>query len=222
MKKFSGILILFALIAVLLPSQIFACACCAERGDYYLRESVPEEYLLSEIQRIGLASAVLHTDAGYPESVVGINPLGESFSVKGALTGKKFRFEFTDDKSRSAILILSRPEKIEEFGVDQEPLSESGAVILYKEMRFKSKVQSATGFLKNGIDSETTYNLILQGRGNHCTNAEDFSSYILQVTGKKARYSFFGKLNASQDVVLQMAGEDHGVKAVVHNRTHDN
>lgn len=204
----------FAVIAVILPAQILACACCAERGDYYLRESVAAEYQSAEINRIGLASALLHTDAGYPETIVGISPLGDSFSVRGTLTGKAFRFEFTDDQSRKAVLTLTRPEKIEVFGVDQDPLSESNTVILYKEIRFKSKVASATGFLNKGIDAGTRYSLILQGRGNHCTSAEDFSSYILQVKGKNASYSFFGKLKSSEDVTLQAEGQDHGLKAV--------
>lgn len=213
MKKINGILMSIAVFAVFLPSQVLACACCAERGDYYLRESVPGEYQMAEIQRIGLASSVLHTDAGYPESIVGISPLGESFSIKGTLAGKAFRFEFTDDKSRGGVLTLTIPKVIEEFGVDQDPLSESSTVILYKEVRFKSKVESATGFLEKGIDSETVYNLILQGRGNHCTAAEDFSSYILQVKGKNASYSFFGRLNASEDVMLQAEGQDRGLRA---------
>jgi hypothetical protein len=71
---------------------------------------------------------------------------------------------------------------------------ESGAPILYKEWRFKGNVQSGTGFFKAGIVSPTTYFLVLQGRGNVCDNAEDFTYWRLEIEGKKANYAFMGKL----------------------------
>ncbi len=203
MKSPSKLLIVVALLSVLLPVRVFACACCAEPGDYYEDESDFSGHMLSEVEKIGLATATLHTDAGFPESIKGFEPLGESFSIDGFLKGQTWVFELTDAASKKSVLILWRPQRIVEFGVDQNPVEEDRSVTLYKELRIKYRVQSATGFLKDSIDAETTFNLVLQGRGNRCLNASDFSTYILQINGNKADYSFFGKLKISEDTLTQ-------------------
>ena len=41
------------------------------------------------------------------------------------------------------------------------------------------------GFFKAGIDENTEFSLILQGRGNVCNNAEDFTHWRLEVSGAK-------------------------------------
>jgi hypothetical protein len=209
MKTITTTLLTLFVIAFMSPS-VFACACCAERGSYFLHDSKMDDYLLGELKTIGLSSAVLYTDAGYPETIAGIQPLGESFSIKGMLSGSAWAFEITDDKSRKSVLTLWRPAKAEQFMVDQTPLDESTTVILYKELRFKYRVQSATGFLKNGIDSDTEYKLVLQGKGNGCMNARDYSSYNLKIKGKNADYSFFGKLRISEDTAMQKHADGVG------------
>ena len=212
MKALKPFLMTALTVMLLMPVQVFGCACCAERGDYFHRESELADFEISELEKIELGSAILHTDAGYPDSIVGVKPLGESFTIKAGLRGKSWQFSFTDDKARTALLVLARPQMAQVFGVDQDPLSESSTVVLYKEMRFDFRVESGTGFLKEGIDSSTRYKLILQGRGNMCMNASDFSTYILQVHGNKANYSFFGKLSIAEDKVLQMVSDDRGIK----------
>jgi hypothetical protein len=67
--------------------------------------------------------------------------------------------------------------------------------VLYKEWRFEGEV-NGTGFFKAGITARTKYFLVLQGRGNSCDAAEDFTHWQLKITGKKADYAFYGELSA--------------------------
>jgi len=41
--------------------------------------------------------------------------------------------------------------------------------------------------------------LIFQGRGNRCDNAEDFTHWRLEISGKKTSYAFFGELARAAD-----------------------
>jgi hypothetical protein len=67
--------------------------------------------------------------------------------------------------------------------------------LLYKEWRFEGEV-NGTGFFKAGIVARTKYFLVLQGRGNNCDTAEDFTHWRLKITGNKADYAFYGELSA--------------------------
>lgn len=213
MKMLFRLVLVFALLSAILPVRALACACCAERGDYFEHESAFSDYEVNETARLRLGSSILRTDDGYPESIRGIESLSENYTINGILKGEVWSLELTGDNSKKAVLNLWRPSHVVSFGVDQNPLDESNSVILYRELRFKNRVMSATGFLENGIDSETTFSLILQGRGNGCMNASDFSTYILQIKGNKADYSFFGKLNLEDDKVMQKFIDAAGAKA---------
>jgi hypothetical protein len=57
-------------------------------------------------------------------------------------------------------------------------------------------VQTGNGFFQSSIIKPTTYFLVLQGRGNNCDNAEDFTHWRLEITGRKADYAFFGELSS--------------------------
>lgn len=210
-KSISKFVLAIAVLSMFLPVRVLACACCAEPGVHFEHESDFSDYVLEEVEKISLASSILYTDAGFPESIKGIEPLGNEYEITGTLKGEVWTLEFSDDKARKAVLSLWRPSRVLEFGVDQNPLEEGANVVLYKEMRFKYRVQSATGFLKDGIDAETTFNLVLQGRGNGCTNASDFSTYILQIKGNKADYSFFGKLSTAEDPIMQRFADEAGI-----------
>jgi hypothetical protein len=72
-------------------------------------------------------------------------------------------------------------------------MSGAGGPLLYKEWRFEGQVKG-TGFFQAGITAPTKYFLVLQGRGNACDMAEDFTHWRVAITGKKARYAFYGEL----------------------------
>lgn len=193
--KLSAAFCLF-LVIWLFPSSAFACACCAERGFYSIRTGKPSDYELEELQKLKFQDAELYTDAGYPDTISGIAPLGESFSVEALLSGKIWAFNFKDNNQKSGKLDLTKPLSMVEYMVNlpSENNESQGEPMLYKEWRFKYKVQSANGIFKNGFAPTNEYFLVLQGYGNVCTSAEDFTKWHLEISGKRADFSFFGNL----------------------------
>ena len=197
MNKFqSSVLFCLFLILWFFPSSAFACACCAERGHYSIRTAKPSADEMKELQKLKFQTAELYTDAGYPDTIKGISPLNESFSVTGLLNGGAWTFDFKDDQQKTGKLNLTKPLSMVEYMVDlPTPEKPEGEVKLYKEWRFKYRVQNATGIFKTGFAPTNEYFLVLQGYGNVCTSAADFTKWHLEVTGKKAELSFFGKLS---------------------------
>ena len=86
--------------------------------------------------------------------------------------------------------------------IHDDKTSAGGGPLLYKEWRFKGNVQTGKGFFQTGIVKPTTYFLVMQGRGNGCDNAEDFTHWRLEINGKKANYKLNGKLNSNLDKTL--------------------
>lgn len=200
MYKFQlSVLSCLFLVFGLFSSSAFACACCAERGHYSIRTAKPSENQIAELQKLKFQTAELYADAGYPDSIKGISPLNESFSVTALLSGSAWTFDFRDDRQKTGKLNLTKPLSIIEYMVDL-PGANNGEseVRLYKEWRFKYRVQNATGIFKNGFAPQSEYFLVLQGYGNVCTSAEDFTKWRLEVTGKRADFSFFGNLSAAK------------------------
>lgn len=189
------ILIFFAAILIF-PLQIFAnhCACCAERGEYSIRVKKPDDYEIGEIKRLRIAETNLYTDAGYPDTIKGISPLTENYTAVFLWQNAGWKFDFKNDKNSTGILNLMKSATMVDYRTDTY---NEGEPVLYKELRFKSKVTGGTGIFKTGIAPATEYFLVLQGKGNNCMNAEDFTHWRLEITGKKADYAFFGKLMAA-------------------------
>ena len=190
---------LFSLLAlfVILTTEIFACACCAERGHYSINVSKPEAYVFDTIKQLEFSSANLYTDAGYPDNIKGIKPLKEKFSsVKAEFGSKVWSFTFRNADNEVGKLNLSKPVSMVSYMVDLDAGDEEKPMVsLYKEWRFKYKVLNATGIFKDGVDKNTSYFLVLRGHGNLCTDASDFTKYRLEISGKKADYSFFGSVS---------------------------
>ena len=186
------------LLVMILSANIFACACCTEKGHYSISVTKPNEDTANILKDLKFSTSVLYTDAGYPENISGINPLNDSFTLEGLLSGTYWVFKFKDNKGMTGQINLRKPHSMVSYMVDlhESENSKVSDVTVYKEWRFKYKVRSGTGIFSSGIDKKTTYFLVLQGRGNGCTNPEDFTHWRLEVDGKKAKYAFFGKLSS--------------------------
>jgi hypothetical protein len=200
MKIFLSFFLATMFALIIFPTKTAAkafCACCAEQGHYSISTRKPDQYAFDELKKLKFQSAQLYTDAGYPDTIKGINPLGEKFTVNGSLAGNMWRFAFRDDKSKSGTLNLTKPVSMVEYMIDQSPATEGepkGEVTLYKEWRFKYIVANGDGIFRTGIAPRTEYFLVLQGYGNVCTSADQFQSWRLEVSGTKADYAFFGKV----------------------------
>jgi hypothetical protein len=206
MKAEKPLLLFFILLCLSLPVRASFCACCAERGQYTISVQKPEKDDFGILGELKFATANLYTTPAYPDDIKGIGSLAENYSVNSLFQNKAWRFTFKDDKGKTGTLSLPAPTSMVVFmadipnihGTEEEDPNSHGEPVLYKEWRFKYSVGQGTGIFQNGIAPLTKYFLVLQGRGNNCTSAEDFKSWRLEITGKKASYAFYGNLKATK------------------------
>ena len=186
--------------ALLLPAHAHACACCSNEGDYYVNTGRPSEYERSIVQQIrfGQTANLYTTEADAEETAKGVSHVAEKYALVGSLVGGVWRLTFRDG-NKTGTLSLPLPARMTSYTADihDGQTSPGGGPLLYKEWRFEGQV-NGTGFFKAGIVGPTRYLLVLQGRGNGCQDALDFKHWRLQVSGRKAAYSFYGELAEPQ------------------------
>ncbi|HEX8734839.1 MAG TPA: hypothetical protein VF721_05905 [Pyrinomonadaceae bacterium] len=214
LKKLSLMFLTVACLA-LFSNDAFAsfCACCAEAGHYSIWTGKPDKNnmdLLSEMKFD--KDAYLYMNAAGFDMIKGLDSIAkiyesdswtaspEDFSLINNFAAKTWKFNFTKSGQKGT-LTLPMPLQMVQYSVDIHDGKTVGAggPLLYKEWRFKGVVQSGNGFFQAGIVKPTTYFLVLQGRGNACDNAEDFTAWQLQIDGRKAKYAFFGRLSSGKD-----------------------
>jgi hypothetical protein len=182
---------------LLLPSRVWACACCAYPGEYQIGFETPNAYILSLMKRMrfGTTADRFVSDAEPDEGPIGLAHPVESYSLSGSLVGNVWKLTFRNG-DESGTLDLPLPAKLLRFAADiHDGRTKPGypEPVLYKEWRFEGEV-NGTGVFKAGITARTKYVLVFQGRGNSCDGAEDFTHWQLKITGKKADYAFYGEL----------------------------
>ncbi len=191
-----------AILIILLPIHILACACCADEGYYRISVQKPDDFMLGELKKLKFSDSKLYADASFPENIKGLNsPSDGNYKVSGSIGGDSWQFNFTDANGNKGTLNLKNPKQMVNYAVDTHRKDKGGAgsVILYKELRFKYKVDDGTGIFADGIKGKTEYFLVLQGEGNACTTADDFKNWRLEVTGKRANYAFYGSLKGDTE-----------------------
>ena len=182
---------------LLLPSRVWACACCAHPGEYQIELVKPDEFKLSVIKRIlfGTKADRWTGEADAEVAAEGLAHPAYSYSLSGSLVGNVWKLTFRNG-DESGTLNLPLPAKMLRFAADiHDGRTKPGypEPVLYKEWRFEGKV-NGTGVFKAGITARTKYVLVFQGRGNSCDAAKDFTHWQLKITGKKADYAFYGEL----------------------------
>jgi len=188
---------------LLLPCRVWACACCAHPGEYQSSFVKPDAYRLTVIERTRFGTtAYLFTGEAEPDDAAkGLAHPADIYSLSGSLVGNVWTLTFRNG-DESGTLNLPLPAKMLRYAADihdgQTIGGDSRKPLLYKEWRFEGEV-NGTGFFKAGITAPTKYFLVLQGRGNSCDAAEDFTHWQLKITGKTADYSFYGKLGAPEN-----------------------
>jgi len=94
----------------------------------------------------------------------------------------------------SGSLSLRLPQKISIFEVDPRDGPDQGTgPALYKEWKLTGEV-TGTGAFSPTNGAKQVLTLILQGRGNSCTSAADFTHWTLVTEGPKGSYRLFGEL----------------------------
>ncbi|MGH9948945.1 MAG: hypothetical protein ACRD6X_17365 [Pyrinomonadaceae bacterium] len=194
------------------------CACCAEPGTYMIRTGKPADYQIDLLKEMKFdKDAFLYmTEAGF-ESIKGLSSIEKEFddeswmaspggmNLVNIFTGKTWSFTIKSPKGKTGTLVLPMPSQMLTFKVDiHDEEDRPNGPLLYKEFRFKGTVLRGTGFFASSIVKPTSYFLVFQGRGNGCDNAEDFNNWNLEITGKNAKYQFFGELKSGRIVVEEI------------------
>lgn len=209
MKSVSFFLFVLVAFGLFFPSEAMACACCSEEGTYSIRTAKPDSYQLGILGEMKFDnSAELFIGMGEFSDLKGLGELqkdydtGETdeygkFNLQNNFASKTWKFNFKTPSGKSGSLTLPMPAQMLYFAVDIHDGSDKGlGPLLYKEMRFKGNVSGGTGFFKSSIVKPTSYFLVFQGRGRGCEEVSDYSHWRLEITGKNADYSFFGKLSS--------------------------
>lgn len=210
MKRTAVTALLLPILLFSLAQNLFACACCAERGDYFESRTEVQDFEKEMLAGIRFASgSELYIDEAGFEIIRGLEGFAEAYEASE--TGAEFsKIPLTSDfsgtgwklslrlGSLNGTLSLPLPAEREYFGADIHDGrgSSGGGPLLYKELRFRGKTGAGTGFFAKGVSAGADFRLVFQGRGNGCNNAEDFTHWRLSVNGPDARYNFFGKLDS--------------------------
>ena len=175
--------------------EALGCACCTDPGEYRFTPNAP----ITDTHRFELegmkfsSSARLYlTDAG-EDAVKGISHVTEDYNLTAAFEARRWRLTFRSADGNSGTLTLPMPAKVSTLAADIHDGEPGAAPTLYKEWRLEG-VATGDGIFRAGFAAPVKYALVLQGRGNRCDSADDFTHWRLEVSGKKASYAFFGDL----------------------------
>jgi hypothetical protein len=173
-----------------------ACACCTEPGQRFESNGPIDAYIAAELARIRFApTAVLYSDAGFPDSIQGFaNPSTDPYAVRASI-GNGVNFDFRDASGRVSRLQFPFSRTMARFEVD--PRSTVGHAppngpSLYKEWRLSGPARVGGAVLNPRATAVAT--LILHGGGNSCSSAADFKGWTLSVKGPGVAFTFLGEL----------------------------
>jgi hypothetical protein len=191
LRKINNSFILIPLLAlVAFPSSVYACACCANAGEWSQIPQTIGDYEFTEINRLKFSpgAKLLQTARGENTGVA-------SNSVNYALSVTKkqrvWNLSFKDEKGKTGTLSLVIPKNGISFKTDlYDKRGPGGGPLLYKEFRLEGQV-TGNGIFSKGITPGTKFRLVLQGRGGACMIAEDFKTWNLQVFGSRANFAFY-------------------------------
>lgn len=179
-----------------------ACACCAEPGTWFQR-SVKNDSGIANItgellDKLGDSATLYSNAAGFGRGILP-EPQSETFKLRRMIPRSlQTWLNFTDERGNSGRLSFNSRDLNSPtlFAVDLRERSETNSMVfLYKELRFEGTV-SGSGIFGKGLASGARYRLIFQGRGNMCHDASDFKTWILQVNGANADFSFYGSFKS--------------------------
>lgn len=191
-----------AFVLLVTPGEALACACCTNQGQRYVEVEKLDSGRFEEIESVRFGKeAWLYVGEGGPEAIEGIQDAAERYELKvdwdktHAAAGKtRIVFTLANPGGRSGTLSLMLPQKISIFDVDPRDSPDQGTgPVLYKEWKLTGEV-TGTGAFSGTNSPKQLLTLIMQGRGNSCTSAADFTHWTLVTEGPKGTYSLFGEL----------------------------
>ena len=177
-----------------------ACACCAETAHRYVRTETIKPRHTGELEQIRFA----------PEAKLRIGPnennprmqavkdAGENLQFAMARANDRITFTVRDAKGRGGTLSFRMPATIAVFEVDPRGANTDTGLgpSLYKEWALSAFV-SGDGLFKAPLTRNSKLTLVLHGRGNACTSADQFTDWTLQVSGPPGKFMLYGKLDSA-------------------------
>jgi hypothetical protein len=173
-----------------------ACACCTNVGQRHEAVEALDSGTLEEIGRLRFApEAKLFTAEADPDMVKGIAARWAQFDLGVKQEKDRWVFTFRDKDGRSGTLTLAMPKSIAVFAVDPRRDNREGGTgpALYREWKLTAPAMG-TDIFAPGMGEGQRLTLVLQGHGNNCASASDFTHWTLVISGPVATYHLFGDL----------------------------
>ena len=188
----------FVLAPAVMPGQLssaLACACCTSEGQRNVATVALDSGKREDIESLRFGDkATLFTGEGDVDGINGIATPANSYRVTAKWQADRLVLSFRDAKGQTGTLALVRPSTLSVFEVDPRDRPDKGhGPGLYKEWKLSAPA-SGSGVFQPSIAPRQILTLILQGGGNSCTSAIDFSHWTLVMQGPKANYTLFGNL----------------------------
>ena len=172
-----------------------ACACCTHEGQRNVATVALDSGKQQEIESLRFAGkATLFTGEADAADIAGIATPSASYELTAKWLDDRLVLSFRDKLGHSGDLSMARPKTVSVFEVDPRDRPDRGqGPTLYKEWKLSAPA-GGSGIFRPGIAPRQLLTLILQGGGNSCTGANDFSHWTLVMQGPKANYTLFGDL----------------------------
>jgi hypothetical protein len=173
-----------------------ACACCTNTGQRYVGIEKLDGFRRGEIDQVRFGPvAHLYTGEADADSIKGIATPSLRYDLSVTQGADRWVLSLRDANGRSGTLTLTLPKSIAVFEVDPRRGEREGGLgpTLYKEWRLTAPA-TGTGVFAPGAGKGQLVTLILQGHGNSCPSAADFTHWTLVVSGPAAQYHLYGDL----------------------------
>lgn len=176
-------------------SFALACACCTNDGQRNVATVALDSGKRQEIESLRFADkATVFTGEGDVDGVEGIAAPSPTYKLAAKWVDDRLVLSFRDGSGHTGTLSLARPGTMSVFEVDPRDRPDKGqGPRLYKEWKLSAPA-AGSGVFAPGLAPRQTLTLILQGSGNSCTSAIDFSHWTVVMQGPKANYTLFGDL----------------------------
>jgi hypothetical protein len=193
-----AIAILAAACVIFAAATAQACACCSQTAWRHVEVEQFSQRYLDEINQVRFAKpAQLMLGEADDNAIKGVTDPEENYDLAVTRAKDRWTFSFRDKKGRNGTLTLVLPKTISIFEVDPRHGKDEGqGPVLYKEWKLTANA-AGDGLFRATIGANQKITLVLHGRGNGCTSADDFTHWTLLVHGPVDAYTLYGALDSA-------------------------
>jgi hypothetical protein len=177
-----------------------ACACCAETAWRLDQVETLKPRHTAELGQMRFAKeAKLRITGGEDNSrMQGVKEAGESLQLEASRPKERMAFAFRDAQGRSGTLSFRMPATISILEVDPRGAETDKGLgpTLYKEWKLTAHA-TGDGLFRAAVTRNTRITLVLHGRGNACTSADQFTDWTLLIYGPPGKFTLYGKLESA-------------------------